>query len=47
MEDKMLERIARQLESVEARYEELTVQITLPEVINDACLLYTSPSPRD
>ena len=36
MEDKMLERIARQLESVEARYEELSVQITLPEVINDA-----------
>ena len=32
----MLERIARQLESVEARYEELSVQITLPEVINDA-----------
>ena len=35
MEDKMLERVARQLESVEARYEELSVQITLPEVIND------------
>ena len=31
----MLERVARQLESVEARYEELSVQITLPEVIND------------
>ena len=29
------ERIARQLESVEARYQELSVQITRPEVIAD------------
>ena len=30
------ERIARQLESVEGRYEELSIRITLPEVISDS-----------
>ena len=32
------ERIARQLESVEGRYEELSIRITLPEVISDSAL---------
>ena len=32
------ERIARQLESVEGRYEELSIRITLPEVIADSAL---------
>ena len=32
------ERIARQLESVEARFEELSIRITLPEVISDTPL---------
>ena len=29
------ERIARQLESIEARFEELSIRITLPEIIAD------------
>ena len=33
------ERIARQLESIEGRYEELSIRITLPEVISDTPLL--------
>ena len=32
------ERVARQLESVEGRYEELSIRITLPEVIADSAL---------
>ena len=32
------ERIARQLEAVEGRYEELSIRITLPEVISDTAL---------
>ena len=32
------ERIARQLESVEGRFEELSIRITLPEVISDSAL---------
>ncbi len=32
------ERIARQLEAVEGRYEELSIRITLPEVIGDTAL---------
>ena len=32
------ERIARQLEAVEARFEELSIRITLPEVIADGAL---------
>ena len=32
------ERIARQLESIEGRYEELSIRITLPEVISDTPL---------
>ena len=32
------ERIARQLEAVEGRYEELSIRITLPEVIQDSKL---------
>jgi len=35
MDFNMLDRIVRQLESVEAHYEELSVLITLPEVISD------------
>jgi len=35
MDFNMLDRIVRQMDSVEARYEELSVLITLPEVIND------------
>ena len=32
------ERIARQLESIEGRFEELSIRITLPEVISDSAL---------
>ena len=32
------ERIARQLESIEGRFEELSIRITLPEVIADSAL---------
>ncbi len=32
------ERIARQLEAIEARFEELSIRITLPEVISDTPL---------
>ena len=32
------EKIARQLEAVEGRYEELSIRITLPEVIADTAL---------
>ena len=32
------ERIARQLEAVEGRFEELSIRITLPEVIADTAL---------
>ena len=32
------ERIARQLESIQGRYEELSIRITLPEVIADTPL---------
>ena len=33
-----IERIARQLETVEGRFEELSIRITLPEVISDTAL---------
>ena len=32
------ERIERQLESIEGRFEELSIRITLPEVISDSAL---------
>ena len=35
------ERIARQLEAVEGRFEELSIRITLPEVIADTALFTT------
>ena len=35
------ERIARQLESIEGRFEELSIRITLPEVIADSALFTT------
>ncbi len=37
--DKERERILRRLEAVEGRHEELSIRITLPEVISDAALL--------
>ena len=33
-----LDRIARQLEAIEGRFEELSIRITLPEVIADSAL---------
>ena len=38
MEEKDYERIARKLEDVENRFEELSVRVTLPEVIADTAL---------
>ena len=38
MQFDQMEKIARQLEAVEGRYEELSIRITLPEVIQDTAL---------
>ena len=38
------ERITRQLEAIEGRFEELSIRITLPEVISDSALFRSEMS---